>query len=291
MPALLAELQALEVELHHPGVRCSAARLEHLLHPAFHEVGRSGRPYDRSTVLRFLSEQTKQPDVQSTGFDVALLAPGCALLTYRSSQVQADGTPTNPTLRSSLWLRTEEGWQLRYHQGTPAELAPEASNDDALNDEDDDATVPDGTRLRIPLAELVDAYEWASAGGAYDSAAYIDRATGRTWLVTDMDDVGEEPPEDIDDESLYLPVPNQHELDLGRALALRFAQEHLPQRFEQVGDYFRKSGAFGRFKSLLDGAGQLDAWHAYEAKGVEDALRTWADANGIEVVVDRDAPV
>jgi len=285
MPTLLAELQALEVELHHPGARCTAGRLEQLLHPAFHEVGRSGRPYDRPTVLRFLSALTAPPEVASTGFEVALLAPGCALLTYRSSQVQADGTPTHPTLRSSLWLQTEAGWQLRYHQGTAAEAEPEASNDDAPDDEDDaTATVPDGTRLRIPLAELVGAYEWASAGGAYDSAAYVDRATGRIWLVTDMDDVGEEPPADIDDESLYLPVPNQHELDLGRALALQFAQEHLPQRFEQVRDYFRKAGAYGRFKSLLDGAGQLDAWHAFEAKGIEDALLAWAGVNGIDAV-------
>jgi len=117
---LLVELQALEVELHHPGVRCSATRLEQLLHPAFHEVGRSGRAYDRPTVLRFLGAQTEQPDVASTGFEVAMLAPGCALLTYRSSQVQADGKLSNPTLRSSLWMQTEAGWQLRYHQGTPA---------------------------------------------------------------------------------------------------------------------------------------------------------------------------
>jgi len=288
MPNLLAELQALEVELHHPGVRCSATRLEQLLHPAFHEVGRSGRSYDRATVIGFLGAQAEPPAVQSTGFGVALLAEGCALLTYRSSQVQAGGTLTNPALRSSLWLRADAGWQLRYHQGTPAEPATtgQGDEDDALSDIDDG--VPDGTRLRIPLAELVDAFQWASAGGSsYESAACVDRATGRIWLTSDMDELGEEPPEDIDDESLYLPVPTQHELDLGRALALRFAQEHLPARYEQIRDYFRKSGAFGRFKSLLDGVGQLDAWHAYEAKGIEDALRAWADGNGIEVVADK----
>ena len=43
MDDLLTHLQTLEVELHHPGVRTSRARLEALLHPDFHEVGRSGR--------------------------------------------------------------------------------------------------------------------------------------------------------------------------------------------------------------------------------------------------------
>jgi len=143
---------------------------------------------------------------------------------------------------------------------------------------------------RVQLTELVDAYEWASAGGAYDSAAYVERATGRIWLVTDMDDLGEEPPEDIDDESLYLPVPDKNELDLGRALALRFAEEHLAERYGEIRDFFRKPGAYARFKSVLDAADQLDAWHAYEARGIEDALRGWAALQGVEVVDDPAAP-
>jgi hypothetical protein len=62
MSTLLAELQALEVELHHPGVACDFARLEELLHTDFHEVGRSGRRYDRATVLHFLSEREVLPE-------------------------------------------------------------------------------------------------------------------------------------------------------------------------------------------------------------------------------------
>ena len=49
MNKLQRDLQALEAELHHPGVRCSRERLEQSLHPDFHEVGRSGRQYSRET--------------------------------------------------------------------------------------------------------------------------------------------------------------------------------------------------------------------------------------------------
>lgn len=118
--ALLPLLQALEVELHHPGVRCNAARLEQLLHPEFHEVGRSGCPYDRATVLRFLSEQETVPDVVSVDFAVEALAPGIALLTYRSAHRDASGVLGRHTLRSSVWMLAADRWQLRYHQGTPA---------------------------------------------------------------------------------------------------------------------------------------------------------------------------
>lgn len=117
---LLSTLQGLEVELHHPGVRCDADRLQQLLHADFHEVGRSGRAYDRATVVRFLSEQTASPPVKSADFALRMLAPGVALLTYRSAHLEADGCLQNHTLRSSVWVQVQDRWQLRYHQGTPA---------------------------------------------------------------------------------------------------------------------------------------------------------------------------
>jgi hypothetical protein len=116
----LAFLQALEVEIHHPGTRSSRTRLEQLLHPDFHEVGRSGRQYDRATVIRYLAEQQSPPPTESGEFSVSQLAPGVALLAYRSAQRQEDGTLANHTLRMSVWVHGSAGWQLRYHQGTPA---------------------------------------------------------------------------------------------------------------------------------------------------------------------------
>ena len=123
MSPLLQELQALEVELHHPGVRCSRERLEQLLHPEFHEVGRSGRAYNRETIVNFLASQESQPVIRSEEFSVVLLAPGVALLTYRSAHVEQDARLVNHTLRSSVWLKASQGWQLRYHQGTAAAQA------------------------------------------------------------------------------------------------------------------------------------------------------------------------
>lgn len=117
---LLSELQALEVELHHPGVRCDAVRLEQLLHAEFREVGRSGRQYDFGIVLRLLSEQLAPPSIVPSDFSVSQLAPEVALLTYRSAHRQPDGNLSNHTLRASVWVRVDGRWQLRYHQGTPA---------------------------------------------------------------------------------------------------------------------------------------------------------------------------
>jgi hypothetical protein len=120
MSTLLTELKALEVELHHPGVRCSRERLEQLLHPDFYEVGRSGRTYDRATVILHLAAQESQPIIESGAFALSELAPGVALLTYRSALSDPERGRSYHALRSSLWVKTSSGWQMRYHQGTAA---------------------------------------------------------------------------------------------------------------------------------------------------------------------------
>lgn len=119
-PDLLDTLRALEAELHHPGRPCTPARLDALLHPGFHEVGRSGRAYDRATVVRHLASAPAPRPVVPSGHAVTLLADGLALMTFRTEERAPDGSVCLPTLRSSVWQRTAAGWQLRYHQGTPA---------------------------------------------------------------------------------------------------------------------------------------------------------------------------
>ena len=123
MTSLLHELQALEVELHHPGVRCDRERLEKLLHPEFHEVGRSVRAYSRETIMSYLSTVESHPAVASDEFVVVELGPGVALLTYRSAHVEQNNELINHTLRSSIWVKAGATWQLRYHQGTAAAQA------------------------------------------------------------------------------------------------------------------------------------------------------------------------
>jgi hypothetical protein len=85
--SLLDELQALEVELHHPGVHCSRERLEQLLHPQFHEVGRSGRIYDRETIVSYLAAQASPPAVASDAFAVLEIDPRahCSPIARRTS--------------------------------------------------------------------------------------------------------------------------------------------------------------------------------------------------------------
>jgi ribonuclease HI len=105
----LAEVCSLERRLLDPAVRGRPDAVRALLHPDFAEIGASGRTWDRESIVAALADD---PGGETTvaELDAALVAPGVALLTY------ATGT----SRRSSLWLRGKDGWQVRFHQGTPA---------------------------------------------------------------------------------------------------------------------------------------------------------------------------
>lgn len=134
---------------------------------------------------------------------------------------------------------------------------------------------------KVKLDELLDAYEWVSAGEAagLDCAAYIDRKTGAIhWTGEGIDDA---PPGNLDDESLYLAVPPRSALDLGRSVAIRFVETHLPEALVEVHECFRRRGAYARFKALLAQAGQLEAWHRHEQTAIAEALREWCAEQGL----------
>jgi hypothetical protein len=117
---LLDTLRKLEIETHQPQVRIDQRKLGRLLHPNFFEVGRSGVIYSRDSVLSEFSKHPPAYRVWSQDFQMESLTEALALLTYRSAHVADDGSLERHTLRASLWQRTEQGWQLRFHQGTPA---------------------------------------------------------------------------------------------------------------------------------------------------------------------------
>ena len=97
----------------------------------------------------------------------------------------------------------------------------------------------------------------------------------------------DEVPADIDEGDLYVAIPHKNDLGLGRDLALRFAEERLPESYALVEGYFHKKGAYGRFKDLLSRKGQLEAWYEYEQLENERALRAWADENGLIVAAEQ----
>ena len=116
-------LVKLERQLHDPSVRRDKARLAELLHPEFIEFGRSGQSYTFSQMVEHLEvEALAPPSLHAQDFVVRLLGETAALVTYKSAHVTAGGKLERHALRSSLWQRTERGWQMVFHQGTPTSV-------------------------------------------------------------------------------------------------------------------------------------------------------------------------
>lgn len=139
----------------------------------------------------------------------------------------------------------------------------------------------------VKWTELIDAFEWASFGGAFDNAAFVHLDTGAVFCTSESQELDEEVPDDLETSDRYLPVPAKADLDLGRRLVLSFADEQLPEDYERVVGYFRRAGAYSRFKELLMDRGKLEAWYAFEKEATERALRAWCVDNQIELT---DAP-
>jgi len=142
---------------------------------------------------------------------------------------------------------------------------------------------PDGANAAVSFAELLATYEWVSAAGPFENEAFVSRVTGKIHWSSSFADVEEELPEDIEDGSVYLAVPHKNDLDLGRELALRFVGEHLPESQGVVFEFFRKRGAYSRFKSFLEQKNQLENWYKYEESAVEEGLREWLSENGLQL--------
>jgi hypothetical protein len=86
-------------------------------------------------------------------------------------------------------------------------------------------------------------------------------------------DPEEDVPEDLEESDRYLTVPHKNELDLGRNLALSFIAEEIPDDYNTMAGFFRRKGAYSRFKRLLEARGKLQRWYDFENRATEEALR------------------
>ncbi|ANI83044.1 nuclear transport factor 2 family protein [Kosakonia oryzae] len=109
-----------ERQLHRPEIRSQKIAIEKLLHRHFFEIGRSGKRYDRQQVIDSLLAETDRQQIASEEFALTQIESGTLLLTYRTFRQSPSGEKTHRTLRTSLWVRNEDGrWQMIFHQGTP----------------------------------------------------------------------------------------------------------------------------------------------------------------------------
>lgn len=108
------KLRNLEERLLDPDIRQSSAEVGKLLADEFVEFGSSGTIYDKRSIIADLKQNPgNDKPFTISNFKAHELSPTVALVTYRIVE-------TN-TLRSSIWRRKNDAWEMLFHQGTRAE--------------------------------------------------------------------------------------------------------------------------------------------------------------------------
>lgn len=112
------DLLDLETALWRSETRFDPAWMDRVLHADFVEFGQSGRVWDRAATI---DVDVADIGVTSPLRDVQVheVADGVVLVTYAVTDRFGPGGSARHTRRSSWWLRTADGWRLRFHQGTP----------------------------------------------------------------------------------------------------------------------------------------------------------------------------
>jgi hypothetical protein len=138
--------------------------------------------------------------------------------------------------------------------------------------------------VTVKYDDLSAAFDFVSFAAPFEHQAFVSLDTGAVYWISEMSPIDEEDlPDDLDTSDRYIAVPNKNELDLGNNLALRFVEENLPDRYADVERFFRRRGAYARFKELLAAEGCLEKWYAFESEATERALRDWCEANEIHL--------
>ncbi|MES0491540.1 MAG: hypothetical protein ABUK01_16210 [Leptospirales bacterium] len=137
-------------------------------------------------------------------------------------------------------------------------------------------------KTMVKFADIMLGFHFASGDEYGEARALLCKETGKIYYISDIVEEDEDFPEDIDDDDLYMDIPNKTDLDLGRQLVFNFASEYLPQEQSKIYSFFERKGAYARFKNYLAEKEILDQWFTYEETTQENAVRQWCKQNDID---------
>jgi len=135
--------------------------------------------------------------------------------------------------------------------------------------------------MSTKIDDIIDAIHFISSDPALESEAFLSLSTGEIHYRSPYTEDFETVPDDIDDETKYLPLPYKNDLDLGIALIFEFVAERCPSAEDEVRALFRKRGAYSRFKDWAERQGLLDNWYRFEEEETFKAVAEWCKDNDI----------
>ena len=116
----LEKIYALESALLEPQVRKNITKLDRLIAGNFYEIGASGKMYDKKNILsRLPLEQNDDLLGKVIDFEIYQISENLIRANYTLEE------KTRCTLRTSIWKRQHNNYQMIFHQGTKCEVGDE----------------------------------------------------------------------------------------------------------------------------------------------------------------------
>ena len=112
-----------EIALHEIWFKNNILVVKRLLHPEFREVEESGRSFNFNQIASLTDNEKRSQDrVHSQDYECINLDTNTILLLYKSALLKPSGEYCSFAKRSSVWVKLDSKWQMKYHQGTHCEV-------------------------------------------------------------------------------------------------------------------------------------------------------------------------
>ncbi|MCK4792356.1 MAG: hypothetical protein KAV87_51980 [Desulfobacteraceae bacterium] len=134
----------------------------------------------------------------------------------------------------------------------------------------------------LKFADVQHAFFFVGSSSYGMNSAVLCKNTGQIYYRSEMSGLDEISEEDLDWDTC-VEIPHQNDLGLGQELVFEFVDNHLPDQYHQVRQFFRKRGAYDRFKSLLESKGLLQSWFDLENQREEQEFWQWCKDNEIDI--------
>ena len=137
--------------------------------------------------------------------------------------------------------------------------------------------------IKFKFSDIDDAYQFVSSDDTGMNTVLVCKDTGKILYqaeMTELDEINEEEDLDLDQ---CVEAPHKKDLGLGSQLVFEFAENYLPDDYEDVRDIFHRRGAYARYKALLIHREMLEKWYEFEHTREVEALRNWCHENAIEL--------
>ena len=137
-----------------------------------------------------------------------------------------------------------------------------------------------GRFVTMTYETIEEAFFFVSDVHPFEHSAVVNRITGEVFYASEMAGHNEIPDEAEGNDD-YIWIPHKKDLNLGKPLVMDFIRGHCPDLIDRVLDIFRRTGAYARFKDLMEQKGFLDEWYTFEDLKIREALLRWCEKNGV----------